>query len=289
MQFFRLLSFVVVVSHAAALPQPAELSDKYSSNVDITLASSLEARSYQPGLNPQENSVTLMSLERRANFGGNSGGSGPPSPHLLTLEDIQKIVDKFFKKGDFSSASITATIDRVGDGAVGFYKEGEKAGKEIGGTAGPLLTRYLDRFIYVIVALGKWIESEENTILLAIKSVLGDKEYYSIIRDFLDKCMKLVAKAARKEDEAAVTISNIVAKVGTVIHNVGEIGKLFGEAFDSRLKFIDLLRSPLKDSGVSKALYEDMYNMAISVSSFIAEQKTLHSAIMKELKPPPPQ
>ncbi|KAH9245246.1 hypothetical protein BASA81_017272, partial [Batrachochytrium salamandrivorans] len=62
--------------------------------------------------------------------------------------------------------------------------------------------------------------------------------------------MKLVAKAARKEDEAAVTISNIVAKVGTVIHNVGEIGKLFGEAFDSRLKFIDLLRSPLKDSGV---------------------------------------
>ncbi|KAH6569507.1 hypothetical protein BASA60_008184 [Batrachochytrium salamandrivorans] len=88
--------------------------------------------------------------------------------------------------------------------------------------------------------------------------------------------MKLVAKAARKEDEAAVTISNIVAKVGTVIHNVGEIGQLFGEAFDSRLKFIDLLRSPLKDSGVSKALYEDMYNMAISVSSFIAEQKTLH-------------
>ncbi|KAH6596991.1 hypothetical protein BASA50_004749 [Batrachochytrium salamandrivorans] len=196
MQFFRLLSFVVVVSHAAALPQPAELSDKYSSNVDITLASSLEARSYQPGLNPQENSI----------------------------------VDKFFKKGDFSSASITATIDRVGDGAVGFYKEGEKAGKEIGGTAGPLLTRYLDRFIYVIVALGKWIESEENTILLAIKSVLGDKEYYSIIRDFLDTCMKLVAKAARKEDEAAVTISNIVAKVGTVIHNVGEIGKSFGEA-----------------------------------------------------------
>ncbi|KAH6597055.1 hypothetical protein BASA61_003279, partial [Batrachochytrium salamandrivorans] len=50
MQFFHLFSFVVVASYAAALPQPAELSAKYSNSADANLASGLEARSYQPGL-----------------------------------------------------------------------------------------------------------------------------------------------------------------------------------------------------------------------------------------------
>ncbi|KAH6569508.1 hypothetical protein BASA50_004748 [Batrachochytrium salamandrivorans] len=283
MQFFRLLSFVAVVSHAAALPQPAGLSDKYSSNVDITLASFLEARSYQPVLDPQEDSATLVSLKRR----DDSDGSDPPP--LLTPDDIYEVLDHFFKKGDLSSANITATIDRVGDGAVGFYKEGEKAGKEIGGTAGPLLTRYLDRFVYVIVALGKWIESEAKTIFDTIRLVLGDEEHSKIIREFSRMCRALTTETGKKEDEAAVAILNIVAKVGTDIQNVETIGKLFDDAFDSRIKFIDLLRSPLKDSGVSKALYENMFAMIISVSSFIAEQQRIHDAIMKELKPPPPK
>ncbi|KAH6578944.1 hypothetical protein BASA61_010581 [Batrachochytrium salamandrivorans] len=79
MQFLYLLSFVAVVSHAAALPQPAGFLKRTRNGVDITLASLFETRSYQPVLNTQENSVTLMSLERRANSGGNSG-SGPPPP-----------------------------------------------------------------------------------------------------------------------------------------------------------------------------------------------------------------
>ncbi|KAH9245688.1 hypothetical protein BASA81_016824 [Batrachochytrium salamandrivorans] len=60
-----MFSFVVAVSYAAALPQPAELSEKYSNNADATLASGLEARSYQPGLNSYKESATLTSLERR--------------------------------------------------------------------------------------------------------------------------------------------------------------------------------------------------------------------------------
>ncbi|KAH9271134.1 hypothetical protein BASA83_006678 [Batrachochytrium salamandrivorans] len=65
MQFFYMFSFVVAVSYAAALPQPAELSEKYSNNADATLASGLETRSYQPGLNSYKESATLTSLERR--------------------------------------------------------------------------------------------------------------------------------------------------------------------------------------------------------------------------------
>ncbi|KAH9263019.1 hypothetical protein BASA83_013676 [Batrachochytrium salamandrivorans] len=83
MQFFYLFSFVVVASYAAALPQPAKLSEKYSSNVDATLASGLEARSYQPVLNSYKDSPTLMSLKRRDDSEGSSeedseSDSSPP-------------------------------------------------------------------------------------------------------------------------------------------------------------------------------------------------------------------
>ncbi|KAH6577708.1 hypothetical protein BASA60_003905 [Batrachochytrium salamandrivorans] len=73
MQFFHLFSFVVVASYAAALPQPAGLSEKYSSNAGSTLASDLETRSYQPVLDSQKASATLVSLKRRRNYGGNYG------------------------------------------------------------------------------------------------------------------------------------------------------------------------------------------------------------------------
>ncbi|KAH6566211.1 hypothetical protein BASA50_007142 [Batrachochytrium salamandrivorans] len=79
MQFFHLFSFVVVASNAAALPQPAELSEQYLDNVDTTLASGLEARSYQPVLNSYRESATLVSLKRRDDSEGspedNSEGS----------------------------------------------------------------------------------------------------------------------------------------------------------------------------------------------------------------------
>ncbi|KAH9247586.1 hypothetical protein BASA81_014803 [Batrachochytrium salamandrivorans] len=73
MQFIHLFSFVVVASYAAALPQPAGLSEKYSNNVDTTLASGLEARSYQPGLNSYKDSATLVSLKRRDDSEGSAG------------------------------------------------------------------------------------------------------------------------------------------------------------------------------------------------------------------------
>ncbi|KAH6600232.1 hypothetical protein BASA50_002452, partial [Batrachochytrium salamandrivorans] len=83
MQFFYLFSFVVAASYAAALPQPAGLSEKYSNNVNATLASGLEARFYQPGLNSYKESATLMSLKRRDDYEGSSGedsesDSSPP-------------------------------------------------------------------------------------------------------------------------------------------------------------------------------------------------------------------
>ncbi|KAH9268310.1 hypothetical protein BASA83_009472 [Batrachochytrium salamandrivorans] len=118
MQFLHLFSFVVAASYAAALPQPAGLSEKYSNNVDNNLVSGLEARSYQPGLNTREDSATLVLLKRQ-----DDSGSDSSSPPATTPE---KIVGKDFTEDDVSSENLASTIDKVTDDAYVFFKEGER-------------------------------------------------------------------------------------------------------------------------------------------------------------------
>ncbi|KAH6569310.1 hypothetical protein BASA62_004967 [Batrachochytrium salamandrivorans] len=239
-------------------PSPSQRGylKQYSSNADITLASGLEARSYQPVLNSHKDSATLMSLERRVDSGGasggNSGGSGPPSPPLLTPEDVKDIIASFFKDNDFSSANISSTIDRVQDGIVGFYKDGEKAEKEIGGTAGAMLKRYLER---------AFIAARAESAKLADK----------------------------KEREVTGAVLNILAKTGTVIENVNTIHTSFGDLFNNRIALFTLLGSPLKDFEATKVLYGYISNAVTSLTKFLADQQNIHDGIIKALEPPPPK
>ncbi|KAH9271138.1 hypothetical protein BASA83_006682 [Batrachochytrium salamandrivorans] len=55
-------------AHAAALPQPAGRSEQYSNSVDATLASGLEAKSYQPESNSYKESITLVVTETTRRF-----------------------------------------------------------------------------------------------------------------------------------------------------------------------------------------------------------------------------
>ncbi|KAH9273275.1 hypothetical protein BASA83_004266 [Batrachochytrium salamandrivorans] len=80
MQFFHLFSFVVVASYAAALPQPAELSEKYSNDVDTNSAFGLEARSYQPVLNSYKDSATSVLLKRQDDSEGSPEANSEVSP-----------------------------------------------------------------------------------------------------------------------------------------------------------------------------------------------------------------
>ncbi|KAH6588437.1 hypothetical protein BASA61_005938 [Batrachochytrium salamandrivorans] len=73
MQFIYLVSFAVVASNVAALPQPAGLSAKYSSDIDDALAFDLDDRSHQPGLTSQTGLDTLMSLKQQGNSEESSG------------------------------------------------------------------------------------------------------------------------------------------------------------------------------------------------------------------------
>ncbi|KAH6586675.1 hypothetical protein BASA61_006471 [Batrachochytrium salamandrivorans] len=172
MQLFYLLSFVAVVSNAAALPQPAGLSEKYSNNVDATLASDLDARSYQPGLNFKRDSATLVSLERRDN-----SGSRQSSPPASLRQVAPNRLYNPFDRTETTTVNISATIDNVGNDGVPkmlageeeipeIYAVGVRAGARISGNAGALLTRYLRRTQYVALALDDGRESDGNNVMV---------------------------------------------------------------------------------------------------------------------------
>ncbi|KAH6582287.1 hypothetical protein BASA60_002049 [Batrachochytrium salamandrivorans] len=91
-----------------------------------------------------------------------SGGSGTPPPPSPV--EIQKILDDAFKRGDFSSANISSTIYRVGDGMVHLYEDGPKAGALLVAPAGDMLAKYIRRVDYVDTALSRWMEIEKSQI-----------------------------------------------------------------------------------------------------------------------------
>ncbi|KAH6567259.1 hypothetical protein BASA50_000917 [Batrachochytrium salamandrivorans] len=290
MQFFHLFSFAVVASYAAAFPQPAELSKRYSNNIDVDLASGLEARSYQPGFNSQGDSATLVSLERRRNYGGSSGGSGgsgtpsPPSP-----VDIQKILDDAFKRGDFSSANISSTIYKVGDGMVHLYKDGPKAGATVGGSAGDMLAKYIKRVDYVDTALIRWMEIEFSNIIDAIKLAMGEVEFSKIAKDFFITLAALGTEVTENENKAVIAISNIVKHINTPIQNVETMNTLFELALNIRMQLVNKLRSRLEGSESAKVLYGYLSNLVASIMKFIIDQQGLYVEIIKALEAPPPK
>ncbi|KAH9274808.1 hypothetical protein BASA83_003017 [Batrachochytrium salamandrivorans] len=126
MQFY-LLSFVAVVSHAAALPQPAGLFEKYSNDVDTNSASGLEARSYQPGLNSHKDSATLVSLKRRDDSDGSSGENSGSDSFLPSTSGPNEPFKSPFTDSNVSSMNLASTIDNVGDGVLNLYKDGEES------------------------------------------------------------------------------------------------------------------------------------------------------------------
>ncbi|KAJ1338986.1 hypothetical protein BSLG_006125 [Batrachochytrium salamandrivorans] len=213
MQFFYLLPFVVVASYAAALPQPAGLSEQYSNSVDITLASILKARSYQPVLDTREDSATLMSLERRA------GSAEPPEGKFLfgtsplsrlSPEEAGKLIYSLFEKDAFSFENIASTIDNVGDGIAELSGNGEKVKTKIGGTAGDLLSLYLRRNTYVTLSLTVSAPSGLNATISFLQSTETPAEYSKDLSAFTGTFIGSMIEADKKEKESDDSIVNIL-------------------------------------------------------------------------------
>ncbi|KAH9245902.1 hypothetical protein BASA81_016580 [Batrachochytrium salamandrivorans] len=289
MQLFHLFSFVVVASHAAALPQPAGLSEQYSNNANTNLASGLEARSYQPAFNSKRDSATLVSLKRRDIFWGPpEGDDGPGTPPPPGSKDIKKILYDAFKRGDFSSANISSTIYKVGDGMVHLYVDGPKAGAAVGSPAGDMLTRYIKKVDYVNTSLNRWMKIERENITDAIKLAMGEVEFSKIAEHFFMTLAALGAELYINENKAVVAISNIVKHINTPIQNK-TMNALFELALNIRMQLVDKLRSRLEGYEIVKTLYGYLSKLVASIKKFILDQQGLYEEIIKALKAPPPK
>ncbi|KAH6602888.1 hypothetical protein BASA61_000665 [Batrachochytrium salamandrivorans] len=116
MQFFYLVSLVVVASNVAAFPQPAEQFEKHSDSANADLTSDLETRSYQPEFNPQSNSGTLVSLERRGSSQGSSeedSGSDSSFPFVMTRSRTQQKTKNAIDKAETGSLMLSSIINEV--------------------------------------------------------------------------------------------------------------------------------------------------------------------------------
>ncbi|KAH6578926.1 hypothetical protein BASA60_003463 [Batrachochytrium salamandrivorans] len=295
MQFFHLFSFVAVASYAAALPQPAELSEKYSNNADSNLASGLEARSYQPGFNSQGDSATLMLLKRQ----DNSGSGQPPRPASFRGAAPNRLYNPF-DRTETTSANISTTIDNVGSDGVPkmlageeeipeIFAAGVRAGARMGGNAGNLLTRYLRRTQYVALALDRWRELDIDNMFSIIRSVLSQDEYPGITRPVIRRNIDLNNVVQDKVIEALDAVSNIERNIGTHTENMEKISEAFRESFNNRVLLLENIRSVLANRPAGQTLYEYLSKARVSLDKFIADQKSLYDEIINELKATPSQ
>ncbi|KAH6589581.1 hypothetical protein BASA50_009936 [Batrachochytrium salamandrivorans] len=281
MQFFHLFSFVVVASYAAALPQPAGLSEKYSNNVDTTLASGLEARSYQPGSNSQRDSATLVSLKRRDN-----SGSRQSSPPASLRQVAPNRLYNPFDRTETTTVNISATIDNVGNDGVPkmlageeeipeIYAVGVRAGARISGNAGALLTRYLRRTQYVALALDRWRELDGNNVYGTIRFILGDDEYSRITRSVIRRDIDLNDVIQDKMAEADETASNIEKNIGSNSENLRKIQKSLRDSFDHRILLLENIKSVLANRPAGQTLYGYLSKAKITLDRFIEDQEYL--------------
>ncbi|KAH6583547.1 hypothetical protein BASA61_007947, partial [Batrachochytrium salamandrivorans] len=183
MHFFHLVSFVVAASYAAALPQPAGLSEKYSSNADFALVSGLEARSYQPGFNSHKDSATLVSLKRRDDSEGSSGessGSSTSPPPATTREPI--VLDTSIPRGKslFGAMLLLSVANGFGTGLGDVPENAAAAGASVGGSTGNLLVEYLKDAAYATDYLEYWVGYAGESMVAVIKSNLSAEEYAKV-------------------------------------------------------------------------------------------------------------
>ncbi|KAH9248416.1 hypothetical protein BASA81_013909 [Batrachochytrium salamandrivorans] len=285
MQLFYLFSFVVVVSYAAALPRPAEISEEHSNSVDITLMSLFETRSYQSVLNTRDNSVTLVSLERRANSGrssgGNSGGSGTPPSPASTFEKAKNTIDTVFGKGAFNCGKLSATIDNVGDGIFRLPDDIRKVLDKIGGIFGRILETYFRRALYVKTVLEGWVSNPEENIISIIKSGLGVLEY-SKIDLFLRQTAEMLTYRIQGGLRGAMqAVMYLLKNIGFTDENVEMVHESFETIFLGYMTFFDELKSLLMKFPSGKVFHKYISDICKSLDKFIADQEGIYGKFEK--------
>ncbi|KAH6562237.1 hypothetical protein BASA61_009723 [Batrachochytrium salamandrivorans] len=289
MQFLCLFSFVVVASYAAALPQPAGLSKKYSNSVGANLASILEARSYQPAFNSQKNSATLVSLKRRddseGSSGENSGSRTSLSPTPTPKVSGRKLENSFEVQAN--ALFLAPGIDKVGDGLDKLPNDMGIVEDVIGGKAGEMVVLYLKRALYVNDNLQDWKENIEILTVDFIKAGLGDAEYSKLESAIEKTVVKFLLGVRANLMPIRRAISYAIREVGSATQNVEAINVSFKRVFGVYKEYFEALKLLLAKFPEGKDAYGFFTDANVSLDKFSEKQQKLHDEIVQALKAAP--
>ncbi|KAH6593940.1 hypothetical protein BASA50_006996 [Batrachochytrium salamandrivorans] len=282
MQFFHLFSFVVVASYAAALPQPAELSEKYSNNADTNLASGLEVRSYQPVLNSKRDSATLVSLKRRDDSGSDSSSSPASNPKRIVLGSSSPL-----ERAGLRVLLLFVKIKEFGTGLADTPENVKAAGAAVGGDTGDLLVQYLRTDLQATDSLNKWLEEAREILITAIKSGLGDEEYSKVKPLLDDASEKLTAGASGNLQQVTAALLAIEQRTAPVKPEMDAVQGAFGRTFDAYKLYFETLRFQLNMFASGQELNKYFYMSTESLVKFSKKQEDLYLTIRNRLKDAP--
>ncbi|KAH6583983.1 hypothetical protein BASA61_007745 [Batrachochytrium salamandrivorans] len=298
MQFFHLFSFVVVASYAAALPQPAGLSEKYSNDVDTTLASGLEARSYQPGLNSYKELATSTLLKRRGDSlespednsegstGDNSESDSSPSP--ASPSEVAAGYD-FDPTGkiELGVAHLPFDIDDFGvEFGARFADAPENAkaaGAALGGNTGDTLVEYLKSGRQATETLKEWVEDIGKGLVDIIKLGLGDEEYSKVELLLKEAGEKVAADASDNVQQVTAALLNIEKKVGSAKQEVDAVQAAFERLLEAYKLYIGTLESQVIRFKEGEYIQSHLSVVVICLVEFSERQEGLYYTIIEGL------
>ncbi|KAH9262198.1 hypothetical protein BASA82_000761 [Batrachochytrium salamandrivorans] len=278
MQFFYLFPFVAVASYAAALPQLAGLSEKYSNNADATLASGLEARSYQPGSNSQKDSATLVSLKRRGNSGSGSFPSSATTPKCIVPG-----IDTPLDKAELGTLLLSSKIKEVKNNHADVPENVKAAGAALSESTGKLLLAYVQYFHYVTNSLKDWVENTGKDIVAVIKSGLGDAEYSKVEPSLKEANEKLTNRANGYLRLVNTALSNIKGRVGTTEKQMETIHESFVNLFEYYTDYFEKLGLQLKKFDAGKNIRKSLSGADASLVGFTIDQRDRYENMISGL------
>ncbi|KAH9274928.1 hypothetical protein BASA83_002640 [Batrachochytrium salamandrivorans] len=235
-----------------SLPQPAGLSEQYSNNIDVDLASGLEARSYQPGSNFHKDSATLVSLKRRGNRGSGSSLSYVSAPQNLVFE-----TNTPFGKAQFSARLLSSVIKEFGNGLGDAPENVKAAGAAVSGDTGDLL------------------------------SGLGDEEYFKVKPLLDDASKKLTADASDNRQQVTVALFNITRTFDLVKLEIDAVQAAFGRVFEDYEFYIKTLQPHLNKFASGQDINKYLSDGVESLVKFSLKQERLYFTVRNGIQDAP--
>ncbi|KAH6562292.1 hypothetical protein BASA81_013059 [Batrachochytrium salamandrivorans] len=286
MQFFYLVSLVVVASNVAAFPQPAEQFEKHSDSANADLTSDLETRSYQPEFNPQSNSGTLVSLERRGSSQGSSeedSGSDSSFPFVMTRSRTQQKTKNAIDKAETGSLMLSSIINEVEHSRAVASENPGTDENATGGSAKETTVEYLKNALYISTSMKTWVKENRKWMLIVIKSGLNSVEYSkakSTLKEAGERLAVNVKKCMKAVNDALLAIEKNASPIKLKMET---IHASYTQIFDAYMMYLEELQLQLDKFDDGAIIYGYLSDGIADLAKFTENQQGLYNSIIETL------